>query len=217
MSLPKETHDRIRLENLKAALEKGYFEASIHQSLKEAEDYVISSIVPDNGIKSVGFGGSATLAATSLPARLSSLPGLKVVDRNASDISPEERQELSRQTFLTDLFISSANAVTLDGHLVNQDKFGNRVAAMAFGPRKVALLIGRNKIVRDFEAALERIKDIAAPINALRLKTETPCAKTGRCHDCNSEARLCGVLTVIERSFPKKRIHALLINDDLGF
>jgi hypothetical protein len=215
MVTPVDSYNQIRLEEVKKALEANFFEATIHQTLTEAQDYIINKIVP--GHSSVGFGGSTTLASSGLLEKLKAISNLKVIDRNDTSQPPEIRQELSRQTLLTDLFIASSNAVTSDGELVNIDKFGNRVAAIAFGPKKVALLVGRNKITADTHAGIYRVKNVAAPINALRLNTQTPCAKTGKCHNCKSQTRLCGVTVITQRSFPPGRIHVLLINQDLGF
>ncbi|MDR1545259.1 MAG: lactate utilization protein, partial [Deltaproteobacteria bacterium] len=187
------------------------------QTLAEAEEHVLGALRLQFGAKSAGFGGSATLAASNLTARLKALPDFEVIDRNDPALSPPERQELSRRTLLTDLFVCSVNALTVDGELVNIDKFGNRVAALSFGPKNVAVLVGRNKIVDNLPAALARAKNQAAALNALRLGMNTPCAKTFACHDCRGAERLCGVTVVTHRSCPDGRIHVLLINQDLGF
>jgi hypothetical protein len=218
MATPIEIHAQIRLERLQKALIDNFFEASIHQTLQEAEDHVLTAILPPLGPEaSVGFGGSATLAASNLVARLKSVPGLKVIDRNDSSLDADTRVELSRQSLLTDLFVASANALTMDGELVNIDMIGNRVAAMAFGPKKVALLVGRNKICGDLHAAMRRARSTAAAANAIRLSKDTPCAKTAKCHDCKGASRLCRVTTITQRVCPPGRIHVLLINQDLGF
>jgi hypothetical protein len=244
MSKPVETYHQIRLEAVKKALEANFFEASLHESLEAAEDFLIKNIVlagseagpassasaaPSSGkfvitgvnpagpYLSVGFGGSATLGSSKLVAKLRALPNLEVIDRNDSTLPAEVRSDLTRQTMLVDLFIASSNALTLDGKLVNVDKFGNRVAAIAYGPKKVALLVGRNKIVSDLQSGLSRARNLAAPMNALRLNLDTPCAKTAKCHDCKGASRICAVTVISERSCPAGRIHVLLINQDLGF
>lgn len=102
------------------------------------------------------------------------------------------------------------------GHLVNLDMIGNRVAALTFGPKKVVVLIGRNKIVPDLESAMYRIKDYAAPTNAMRLDCKTPCAKTSECADCKSPGRICNSWAITEKSFPKNRITVILIDEELG-
>ncbi|MDR1396023.1 MAG: lactate utilization protein [Deltaproteobacteria bacterium] len=216
MSQAREKHYQLQLAQVQKALEKHFFGASVHETLEEALDYLTGTIV-DESVASVGFGGSETVTPTDINSRLLKNPRLTVFDRNSSALSPEERSELSRKSLTADLFIASSNAVTLSGELVNIDKFGNRVAAMIYGPKKVALIAGRNKIVPTQEDARMRLKNYAAPMNAIRLNLTTPCAVKGFCHDCQGSSRICGVLTIIERSFPPGRIHVLLVNQDLGF
>jgi len=115
-----------------------------------------------------------------------------------------------------DLFITGTNAVTRSGELVNLDMIGNRVSGITFGPRNVVVMVGRNKVVEDLEAAIERIKDYAAPVNAMRLNKKTPCAKTGVCEECKSPERICNSWTITQKSFPKGRIKVVLINENLG-
>lgn len=139
---------------------------------------------------------------------------------------PEQRFSMFRETFFTDIFITGTNAVTLDGKLVNIDGHGNRVTAMIFGPAKVILIAGVNKIVRDVNDALERIHDFAAPMNARRhyLKhhrpvfKDLPCVRTGRCTDCNHEMRICRYTVIIEGVMleEKGRINVVLVGEDLG-
>ena len=118
MATPIETYALVRLERVKKALIDNFFEATVHQTLKEAEDHVLGEIVPASGAASVGFGGSATLAASNLVGRLKETKGLTVIARNDPSLDPAARDELSRQSLLVDLFVCSTNAVTLDGELV---------------------------------------------------------------------------------------------------
>ena len=119
---------------------------------------------------------------------------------------------------LCDLFVTGTNALTADGRLVNLDGIGNRVAAMAFGPRSVVVITGRNKITHTLEEAVDRVKNHAALMNIKRFPhLSTPCLKTGRCHDCNSPDRICNIWTVTEKSRPEGRIKIILIDEDLGF
>ena len=217
MATPKEAYTQTRLERLQKALTGNYFDSTIHQTLKEAEDHVINAIVPSSNARSVGFGGSATLAASNLVQRLKDLGTLNVIDRNDPSLDGDARNELSRQSLLADLFICSSNAITMDGELVNIDRLGNRVAALAFGPKKVALLVSRNKITEDLHQAFSRAKNVAAGANSVRLSLDTPCGKTGKCHDCKGADRLCRTTVITQRAFPPGRIHVLLINQDLGF
>ena len=124
--------------------------------------------------------------------------------------------ERRRQALLADLFITGANAITEKGQLVNLDMYGNRVAGLTFGPKHVIVMAGRNKIVPDLQAAMNRIKAIAAPANTMRLDKKTPCVKTGVCQECKSPDRICNVWTITEKSFPKGRIKVILIDDELG-
>jgi hypothetical protein len=216
MSQARQKYWDLLLANAQKALEKRFFATSRHRTLAEATDFLVAEIVGQS-VASVGFGGSATVGESTILDRLKALPKLNVIDRNNPALSPEERQELSRQCLTADLYVASANAVTMSGEVVNLDKFGNRVAALAFGPKKVALVVGRNKIVQDLAAAKDRIKNLAAPMNALRLELSTPCAQTGHCQDCQGPSRICGVWLVTEKSFPQGRIHILLVNESLGF
>ena len=124
--------------------------------------------------------------------------------------------ELRRKSLLADLFITGSNAVTEGGILVNLDMTGNRACAINFGPKHVVILVGRNKIVSELEDAMVRIRNYAAPANAMRLEKKTPCVKTSYCEDCNSPERICNVWTITEKSFPRGRIRVVLINQDLG-
>jgi L-lactate utilization protein LutB len=138
----------------------------------------------------------------------------------------EERHRMEREAFTADIFITGTNAVTLDGKLVNTDGMGNRVAPIIFGPGKVILLIGANKIVADEEAARERIRDIAGPVNAIRHfvkhnRTEfenLPCVRTGTCVDCRHDERICCATVIIEgaMSWNQDRINVVLIGEELG-
>lgn len=121
----------------------------------------------------------------------------------------------------SDVFLCSSNAVTEDGKLVNIDSTGNRVASMIFGPKKVIVVVGKNKIVRDVDAGLKRLKMVAGPLNAKRHKlVELPCVSTGLCMDCDSPKRICRVTTIMERAPNRVRspnITVMLVAEDLGF
>jgi hypothetical protein len=125
--------------------------------------------------------------------------------------------EIMRRQLTCDLFLTSSNAVTLSGWLVNIDGNGNRVAALTFGPKKVIVVAGRNKLVDgDLTAAIHRVKNIAAPPNAKRLNCNTPCAKTGFCANCNSPDRICRIIHVMDRKPRVADLHVLIVNEDLG-
>ena len=147
-----------------------------------------------------------TMEATGIVDELRRKGRYRLFDGVDYTLPPEERIEIRRQGLLADLYISGINAITEEGALYWLDGIGNRVAAIAFGPRKVLLVAGRNKIVATRAAAEARIRDIAAPRNVARLGQKTPCAVTGVCADCDSEGRICNTHLRMERCFPRKRM-----------
>jgi L-lactate utilization protein LutB len=217
MEKPVEHYWQIRLERLKEALEENRFTVFLAEDAAEARKIVLEDILPKSGAKSVSWGGSMTLAATGLMEAVKAIPGLEVLDTADRSLPPEESLELRRRSLLVDLFIMGTNAVTETGRLVNLDGMGNRVAALTFGPRSVVVLVGRNKIVPDLEDAMLRIKDFAAPANAMRLDRKTPCATSSYCEECKSPERICNTWVITEKSSPKGRVHVVLINESLGF
>jgi hypothetical protein len=164
--------------------------------------------------------GSESAARVGLWDAIRSLPGVTLMDPYTPGLTPAESLEVRRQGLLADVLVASANALTLDGRLVNLDGTSNRVAGMLFGPRKVLLLVGMNKVVADLEAAYARIRSIAAPANNIRLAglgLKNPCIEDGRCHNCRSETRICNSWVVMEGSSVKDRIHVVLVGEDLGY
>jgi L-lactate utilization protein LutB len=139
-----------------------------------------------------------------------------MIDTLDKQVSFEELIERRRKSLLVDLFITGTNAVTEDGQLVNLDMLGNRVAALTFGPKHVVVVVGRNKIVPSVDEAMFRVKNIAAPANAMRLDKKTPCVKTSYCEECKSPDRICNTWTITEKSYPKGRVKVVLVNQDLG-
>ncbi len=211
-----ENYWQLRLKAIEKRLKENNFEAVIVPSAKAAATFFLESVLPETKPKSLSFGGSMTLGSTGLLDTLAGMESLEVISPNKVGVSIEEKMELRRQGLLVDLYLSGTNAVTEDGALVNLDMIGNRVGAITFGPKKVVVFVGRNKIVPDLEAAMWRIKDYAAPANAMRLDCKTPCVQTSECADCNSPGRICNSWTVTEKSFPKGRITVVLINEELG-
>lgn len=214
---PIQTFWDIKLGEIKEVFEDNGYTTHVAKSSKAAASLVLDKIIPQLKPSSISFGGSMTVVDSGLFGQIKKLNKVKVID--TYDMAPplEERIERRRQALLTDVFITSANAITEDGEIVNLDGTGNRVAAMAFGPRNIILLVGRNKLCVDLDAAVSRIKEYVAPVNAMRLKRKTPCAVTGKCANCNSKDRICSVWSITEKSSPKGRIHVVLINEDLGF
>ena len=217
MDKPIETYWQKRLEYLKSALEKNNFEVHLAPRAKDAANIMTTDILPEIKPTSMSWGGSKTFVESGLYKQLRGMDGITVLDTYDTKISDDEKIERRRQALLVDLFITSTNAVTENGHLVNLDMIGNRIAALTFGPKFVVVLIGRNKLVPDLEAAWDRIKNYAAPVNTMRLEKKTPCQATSFCQDCSSPDRICNTWTITEKSFPQKRVKIILINEDLGF
>ncbi|HDG98808.1 MAG: lactate utilization protein [Deltaproteobacteria bacterium] len=216
----KEAIDRYwkrRLEEVKESLEKNGFDCYVADDIEHAKTIVLDEILANLSIKSISWGGSMTFVSTGLYDTLVAHPDYEVVDTYQKDLGEEEKIELRRQSLMVDLFFTGTNAITEDGILVNLDMYGNRVAALTFGPKYVVVLSGKNKIVPELDDAMYRIRNYAAPINAMRLKKKTPCVETTRCQECNSPDRICNTWTITQKSFPKGRVKVVLINEDLGF
>ena len=207
---------QLKLHEVKAALEKNNFEAHVVEDANAAKSLCLDQLIPAVAPGCISWGGSMTFSESGLYEAIKARSGINVIDPFDKSVSPAELYERRRQALLSDLFITGTNAVTERGHLINLDMIGNRVAALTFGPRAVIVLVGRNKIVTDLTAAMDRIKGYAAPANVLRLDKKTPCATTGRCHDCKAPDRICNYWTITEKSFPRHRIKVILINQDMG-
>jgi L-lactate utilization protein LutB len=216
MDSPVDKFWQIRLADIKLSLEANNFDVFIANNAAEAKQIVLKNIIPKLGAKSVSWGGSMTFIATGLYDALKNDKKMQVRDTFDKTISREDNWELRRQSLLADLFITGTSAVTESGMLVNLDMIGNRVGGITFGPKNVVILVGRNKIVSDLEDAMMRIKNYAAPANAIRLNMKTPCVKTSYCEECKSKERICNTWAITEKSFPKGRIKVVLINEDLG-
>lgn len=198
------------IANLAKRNMEGSFAATAEQARAE-----ILAMIPETAV--VYRGGSMSTVALELWPAVSALPGVTVIDPYRAGMSPEESSAARRQGLVADLMIASCNAVTLDGKLVNLDGRGNRVAAMTFGPHKIILVVGLNKVVPDLDTVMARIKFEAAPINAMRLGLATPCARTGRCADCQSPQRICNMWSIIEGQAVKGRMHVKLVGESLGY
>ncbi len=214
---PIASYWKIRLNDVKEALSANNFDAVVVDNAIEAKTMVLEKIIPKTAAKTISWGGSLTFVATGIYDALKERNDIKVLDTFAKGLSAEDLLERRRQSLLVDLFITGSNAVTETGQLVNLDMFGNRVSAITFGPKQVVVLVGRNKIVTDLDEAMFRIKNYAAPTNAIRLNKKTPCRKTSYCEECKSPDRICNTWTITEKSFPKGRVKVVLINEDMGF
>jgi L-lactate utilization protein LutB len=210
--------DRI-LQHVADNLSQRNFGVSIASTLKDATDLIMGPLLPESGAKVVAFGGSMTVLEAGLLEKFQARADLTVMQTLVRDKNTGEAAmlELRRQALLCDLFLCSANALTRGGELLLVDNYGNRTAAVQYGPRKVILLVGRNKICATMDEAVARIKGLASPANCIRLGKKTPCAKTGYCTDCSSPDRICTYWTTVQRSLPPGRIHVLLIDEECGF
>jgi L-lactate utilization protein LutB len=202
-----------RIENTLKALKKHRFDAIYLPTAKEAQEKLLE-MIPTNA--SVGVGGSMTLYQMDL-IKILDERGNQVLSHTRKGLTPEEKKKVMRGQLTADVFIAGSNAVTETGEILNMDAVGNRVAAMIYGPDQVILVVGINKIVPDLETAKERIRSVAGPINAQRLKKKTPCTVTGQCQDCNSEERLCNVMTILNRKPWQTEICVMIVGEELGF
>jgi hypothetical protein len=205
-----------RLADAAKALAGNGFSVSVAGNPQAARELALAEARALPPGASVSFGGSKTLHDLGIVEAVRGLSGIALLDTFEKSLPEAEKHERRRKALLSDLFLLGANAVTLQGALVNLDMWGNRVGGLVFGPRRVVVVAGRNKLVADVPAAMRRIKELAAPANAMRLKKKTPCAKTGRCRDCDSPERICNVWTITEKCFPRERIAVVLVNADLG-
>jgi hypothetical protein len=202
--------DQIKV--LLAAFNKRKIPCSFAKNRSEALNWALACIEPNS---TVGIGGSVTVNELNIVEPLKE-KGCTIYWHWQAG-SPEETAQIRRRAMNADVYMCSSNAITMDGRLVNIDGTGNRVASMVFGPKKVLIVAGINKITDNLDAALQRIKNVACPLNARRLGLNTPCARTGKCHDCNSRHRMCNVTTIIEGKPYGSDMHVLIVGENMGF
>lgn len=197
------------VENLK----KNGFDAHFVQSSEEAKDLLIEMV---KDFETFGFGGSDTTRGLGLVETLKK-KGKVIYDHWKQGLSKEEDLDIRLNQGRADCFICSANAISLSGEIINVDGIGNRTNGMTFGPKKVIIVAGMNKVRPDLHSALARIKEVAAPMRAKSLGMATPCAQTGFCTDCNSPQRICRITTILHRKPMLTDVSVVLINEELGF
>ena len=200
-----------RMERTADALRKNNMEATCVKTAQDVVPVVRSLLHPGDVVSN---GGSVSLAETGVMDLLRS-GEYRFLDREG--LSGDELGRVYRDAFSADAYFASANAVTDAGELFNVDGNGNRVAAIAFGPKKVILVVGCNKLVADLHEAETRLETLAAPANTKRLSCATPCRETGVCAHCHSPARVCCTYTVQRFQRQKGRIHVILVAEPLGF
>lgn len=183
----------------------GYYASGKDEALKKALEIIRKG-------STVTMGGALSVREIGLFDALQS-PEYNFIDRDKI----EDKRAAMLMAYDADWFLSSCNAMTDDGILINIDGNSNRVSAIAQGPRQVLFIVGMNKITSDVDSALKRARNVAAPINAKRFDKSTPCCQTGKCMDCKSPDTICCQFLITRYSRHKDRIHVILVNDDLGF
>jgi len=184
-------------------------------STTEAGKNAVLSLIPEGA--TVALTGSQTLEQVGVKPYLRGSGRYQLIDPYEPGIDQAEGLARRKRGLSAEVMVSSTNAITRAGELVNVDGMGNRVAGMIFGPDKVILALGMNKLVEDLQEARHRLRQIAGPMNNKRLGLANPCTETGSCADCSSPSRICNYYTVIERSFIPDRMYIILIGQDLGY
>ncbi|MBQ9424429.1 MAG: lactate utilization protein [Erysipelotrichaceae bacterium] len=193
------------MKGLESRNMSAYYAENKEEALKKALE-----LIPEGS--SVTMGGGASIVEIGLDKALKE-GNYNFIDRNLY----EDKREAMLLAYNADVFLSSVNAMSDDGVLVNIDGNSNRVSAIAQGPKKVLFIVGMNKVCGDVDSALKRARNIAAPINANRIGTNTPCTKTGSCMNCKSPETICCQFLITRYSRHTGRIHVILVNEDLGF
>lgn len=199
-------------DSLVCSLEKRGFTVHTASSRDEALTIVLDIV----GDLKVGFGGSVTAKELGVKEALDNRGNITNTHNGVTDKTKAELQR--RLAKEADYYICSANALTKDGKLINIDGMGNRVAAMIYGPKNVISIIGKNKLVENIDAGIERIHTVACPKNAERLNRNTPCRTSGKCEDCDAPLRMCNVISILEhKTSGVASFHVVLVDDELGY
>ena len=193
------------IKGLESRNMSGYYAADKEEALK-----IALSLIPEGS--SVTMGGCMSAVEIGLVDAVR-CGNYNFIDRNAY----EDKRQAMLDGYGADIFLTSANAITEDGVMVNIDGNSNRVSAIAQGPKKVVVIVGMNKVCDDTDGAMKRARNVAAPINAQRFGLDTPCSKTGSCFNCKSPDTICCQFLITRFSRHKDRIHIILVNDNLGF
>jgi len=209
----REEYWSVRLRRVCEALKRNGMECFVAATREEALDKALA-LIPEGS--AVGLGGSLTVREIGLLEALRD-GDYTLHDQYMEGISREESMRIRKAGAQADCFVSGSNAVTYDGKIVNVDGLGNRLAGLCFGPGKVIIVAGRNKIVPDIEAALYRVRNVAAPMNAMRFGLGTPCVESAECSDCDSPDRICNLTLIMEKSRIEGRMNIILVNQELGY
>jgi L-lactate utilization protein LutB len=194
-------------------LKKNGFDAHFFENAAEAIDLILKIV---SNYKTFGFGGSDTTRSIGVKEQLEA-EGKTVYDHWQKGLSREEDLAIRLNQVRSECFFCSANAISATGEIVNVDGIGNRTNGMTFGPTKVVIVAGMNKVTPDLDSALRRVREIAAPMRAKSLGMQTPCAETGICSDCNAPQRICRITTILHRKPMLTDVSVVLISQALGF
>ena len=193
------------IKGLKSRNMTGYYAATKEEALKQVMD-----LIPE--------GGTVTMGGCMSAHEIGAVEALKAGNYNFIDRDEyEDKRKAMLLAYDADVFLSSANAMTDDGILVNIDGNANRVSCIAQGPKKVVFIVSLNKVMSDLDSAMKRARNVAAPANAQRFNIDTPCKKTGKCFDCKSPTTICCQMLITRYSMHPGRINVVLVNDELGF
>lgn len=208
------------MEKTVKSLQNNRFDVYTVKTKEEAKNLVMS-IIPSGS--TVSSGGSMTLNEAGIIEALRNDSEIKYLDRMIPGLSEEEKQTIMEKAMTCDYYLSSSNAITENGELYNVDGNSNRVSALLYGPKNVIIVAGKNKIVRNIEEAIKRVKEISAPLNAKRLSCKTYCEKEGKCisdemtEGCNSTARICSSYVIMAYQRHAGRVKIILVDENLGY
>ena len=196
------------IKNMAKKNMEGYYCATSAEAVEKA-----LSLMPEGS--SVTWGGSMTLTECGLMDALKTA-NYEIIDRDTAK-TPEEARLMYSKQVMADYYLMSTNAITINGELVNIDGRANRVSCLCWGPQNVIIIAGMNKVASDVESAVQRVRNIAAPPNCVRLNKNTPCAQTGKCGDCYSSESICSQFLITRRSSTPNRIKVILVGEELGY
>lgn len=208
----KQTALSVQAETIIKNLEKRNMEGYYFASAAACTEAILSTL-PKGFV--IGWGGSESIKECGLLEEIQK-GGYELLDRSLAR-TPEESRQIYAKTVLADYYLMSTNAITLGGELINIDGNGNRVACLIQGPRHVIIVAGMNKVVSDVPGGVARVRNMASPANAIRLKRNLPCAASGVCHDCLSPECFCNQIVVTRRSMHPGRIKIYLVGEELGY
>ena len=208
---PKQKYYHKRGELLVKNLRSRHFEAYYCESREQALEKALE-LIPLGA--TVGWGGALSAKQIGLLDAMNN-GNYNAIDRDKAP-NPEQRKQAMKRCLLADVFITGANALSMDGQMVNIDGNGNRVAPIVYGPESIIVIAGMNKVMDTLDAAMIRARTVAAPMNKQRFDLQTPCEVTGTCGDCKSEGCICNQILITRNCRPAGRIKFILVGEDLG-